>query len=283
MGAKDPTKPDYRLASGCLVDQLVGQYMAHVCGLGYLLDPDNVGATMRGIMKYNLREGLYGHFNCMRSFALGDESALLMASYPKNRPENPFSYFTEVMTGFEYTAAVGMLYEGQTDAGLGCIENIRTRYDGRKRSPFNEAECGHHYARAMASWAAVLALTGFNYSGVERSMTFADKDGTHFWSNGHAWGSCSIKRSKKAARVDLSVMQGELTLEEFSLGGFGQVRFERTLILAAGGRASWSCAGSPSYRNHSGQQVTGGFQGLPVMASRRASRTLPPCLATVEM
>ena len=239
MGAKDPTKPDYQLASGCLVDQLVGQYMAHVCGLGYLLDPDNVGATMRGIMKYNLREGLYGHFNCMRSFAMGDESALLMASYPKDRPANPFSYFTEVMTGFEYTAAVGMLYEGQTDAGLKCIENIRERYDGRKRSPFDEAECGHHYARAMASWAAVLALTEFNYSGVEKSMTFADKSGTHFWSNGYAWGDCSVKRSKRAAQVELSVMQGELTLSRFTLGDFGRVEFEKPLKIKAGEKAGF--------------------------------------------
>jgi len=239
MGAKDPTKPDYQLASGCLVDQLVGQYMAHVCGLGYLLDPDNVGATMRGIMKYNLREGMYAHFNCMRSFALGDESALLMASYPKDRPENPFSYFTEVMTGFEYTAAVGMLYEGQTNAGLECIENIRERYDGRKRSPFDEAECGHHYARAMASWAAVLALTGFNYSGVEKSMTFADKDGTFFFSNGYAWGSCSVKRSSKAARIELSVMQGELTLSKFTLGDFGQTQFRKPVTISAGQKASF--------------------------------------------
>jgi uncharacterized protein (DUF608 family) len=239
MGAKDPTKPDYQLASGCLVDQLVGQYMAHVCGLGYLLDRDNVGATMRGIMKYNLREGLYGHFNCMRSFAMGDESALLMASYPEDKPENPFSYFTEVMTGFEYTAAVGMLYEGQTEAGLKCIENIRDRYDGRKRSPFNEAECGHHYARAMASWAAVLALTGFNHSGVEKSMTFANKGGTHFWSNGYAWGNCLVKRSKRAAQVELSVMHGELTLEKFTLGDFGQAQFEEPLKIEVGQRAGF--------------------------------------------
>ncbi len=124
-------------------------------------------------MKYNYRESLYGHFNYMRSFVLGDEAALLMASYPEDRPKQPFPYFTEVMTGFEYTAAVGMLYEGLTKEGLTCIADIRDRYDGRKRSPFDEAECGHHYARAMASWAAVLALTGFHYSGVDKSMTLA--------------------------------------------------------------------------------------------------------------
>ena len=233
MGAKDPTKPDYQLGSGCLVDQLVGQYMAHVCGLGYLLEPDHVRKTLQSIMRYNLREGLYGHFNCMRSFALGDESALLMASYPKDRPENPFPYFTEVMTGFEYTAAVGMLYESQVADGLTCISNIRDRYDGRKRSPFNEAECGHHYARAMASWAAVLAMTGFHYSGVKKSMTFAPQDGTFFWSNGYAWGSCSLKRENDAMRVELSVLHGELSLARFALHRFGDVQFARTLLIKA--------------------------------------------------
>jgi hypothetical protein len=40
---------------------------------------------------------------------------------------------------------------------------------------------------------------------------------------------------------------------------------------------------APIQRNHSGQQARGGFQGLPVMASRSASRTLSPCFPTVEM
>ncbi len=234
MGAKDLTKPDYQLGSGCLVDQLVGQYMAHVCGLGYLLEPGNIRKTLQGVMKYNLREGLYGHFNCMRSFALGDESALLMASYPKDRPENPFPYYSEVMTGFEYAAAVGMLYEGQAENGLKCIKNIRDRYDGRKRSPFDEAECGHHYARAMASWAAVLALTGFHYSGVDKTMTFAARDGTFFWSNGYAWGSCLVNRTGKDASIQLSVLHGELALAKFFLEGFGYKQFDKALTVKQG-------------------------------------------------
>jgi uncharacterized protein (DUF608 family) len=240
MGAKDPTKPDYQLGSGCLVDQLVGQFVAHVCGLGYLLEPDHVCKTLQSIMKYNLREGLYGHFNCMRSFALGDESALLMASYPKDRPKNPFPYFTEVMTGFEYTAAVGMLYEGQLEQGLKCIRNIRDRYDGRKRSPFDEAECGHHYARAMASWATVLAITGFNYSGVEKSMTFVAQDGTFFWSNGYAWGSCSLRQSGRGFDVGLSVLHGDLVLSRFILRNFGQMRFDEMLQIKTGEQAKFS-------------------------------------------
>ena len=214
--------------------------MDHVCGWGNLLEPDHVRKTLQSIMKYNLREGLYGHFNCMRSFALGDESALLMASYPKDRPKNPFPYFTEVMTGFEYAAAIGMLYEGQLEQGLKCIRNIRDRYDGRKRSPFDEAECGHHYARAMASWAAVLALTGFNYSGVEKSMTFAAQEGTFFWSNGYAWGSCSLRHSDEGFDVELSVLHGDLVLSRFILRDFGQMRFDEMLQIKTGEQAKFS-------------------------------------------
>ncbi len=189
MGSTELVNPDFQLASGCLVDQLVGQFMAHVCGLGYLAARENVERTLRSIWKYNRREQLHSHFNAMRSFALAGESVLLMASYPNGRPAKPFPYYSEVMTGFEYTAAVGMLQEGMTEEGLRAIRDVRERYDGRKRNPYDEAECGHHYARAMAAWGAVVALSGFHYSGVTKSMTFANVPGHHFWSNG--WGTAT--------------------------------------------------------------------------------------------
>ncbi|MCX6559983.1 MAG: GH116 family glycosyl-hydrolase, partial [Candidatus Aminicenantes bacterium] len=98
MGAADATKPDYQLGQGCLVDQLVGQLLAHVGSLGYLAKPENARTTLASIIKYNRRDSLQDHFNILRTFALGDEAALLMAGYPDGRPDNPFPYFTEVMT-----------------------------------------------------------------------------------------------------------------------------------------------------------------------------------------
>lgn len=234
MGARNVFSPDYQLGAGCLVDQLVGQFLAHVCGLGYLVDEDHVRTTLKSIMKYNLREGMHDHFNNMRSYVLGDESSLLMASYPKERPKYPFPYFLETMTGFEYTAAIGMLYEGQMDNGLQCIRNIRDRYDGLKRNPFDEAECGHHYARAMISWAAVLALSGFYYSGVEKKMTFKDQNGSFFWSNGYAWGNCSLKKRGDSVFAELSVLSGALDLKKFELQDFGRHTFGRVETLKAG-------------------------------------------------
>jgi non-lysosomal glucosylceramidase len=253
MGSSDYTNPDYQLGSACLVDQLIGQMLAHVSGLGYLTKPLNVRTTLQSIMKYNYKESLADHFNCLRTFALGNESALLMASYPKDRPKNPFPYFTEVMTGFEYTAAIGMLYEGQIENGLTCITSLRNRYDGLRRNPYDEAECGHHYGRAMISWAEVLALTGFHYSAVDQNMTFARIDGDHFWSNGYSYGTVSMKRTGAKVSVTLSALQGNVSFKTFTLRGFGRKTFTAPLTISSGKQQTFevtandSKAGVPAY------------------------------------
>ncbi|MEI8084973.1 MAG: GH116 family glycosyl-hydrolase [Paludibacter sp.] len=205
--------PPFQLGSGCLVDQLVGQYMAHICGLGYLGNKANIQTASKSVMTNNFVPDFSNHFNNMRSYAMGNEAGLLMASWPKGRLEVPFPYFPEVMTGFEYAAAVEMIYEGQKDDALKCIQAIRDRHNGAKRNPFSEPECGHHYARSMASWATIIAMSEFSYSGVEHSMTITSKPGTYFWSNGYAWGTCTV--SKEIASI--KVLKGSLMLNTFSL------------------------------------------------------------------
>ncbi|ANW95366.1 hypothetical protein AXE80_03285 [Wenyingzhuangia fucanilytica] len=224
--AIDLTSPDFQLGKGVLVDQLVGQFFAHLVGLGYLADENHIKTTLKSIMKYNYVENMASHANFHRSYALGNESALLMAAYPNGRPVKPFPYYTEVMTGFEYTAAIGMLQEGLTEEGLLSIRNIRDRYDGKKRSPFNEAEAGHHYARSMVAWAGVLATTKFHYSAVEKSMSFTSKPGTYFWSNGYSYGTCEVKEKE----VNLTVLSGSLELAQFSLEGVGTKKIKNQTI-----------------------------------------------------
>ena len=237
MGAADPSKPVLQLGAGCLVDQLVGQLLAHVSGLGYLTDEAKVKRTLSSIKRHNFKENMYGHFNHMRSYVLNDESALLMATYPRGgRPARPFPYYNEVMTGFEYTAAIGMLYEGDIENGLQCIQAIRDRYDGRKRNPFDEAECGHHYARAMVAWAAVLALSGFQYSAVDQTIQFgapSETAGT-FWSTGYAWGSCALSMNGAGCDVEFSVLGGSVEFAELSLAGLGAVQFDEPQTLTKG-------------------------------------------------
>jgi non-lysosomal glucosylceramidase len=237
LGARDLDNPELQLGPGCLVDQLFGQYFAHITGLGYLAKPENIAKALASIFKFNFKRGFKDHFNHMRSYVLNDESALLMASYPHgNRPQRPFPYFNEVMTGFEYTAAVGMIYDNAVWEGLSCIEAIRERYDGKRRSPFNEAECGHHYARAMASWAAVLALTGFHYDGRNARITFAPATGLsqHFWSSGSAWGTFRQEPTANSISCHLTVGEGKLNVQTLVLDGFGSAQLETPVSAAAG-------------------------------------------------
>jgi len=144
-----------------------------------------------------------------------------------------------VMTGFEYVAAIGMLYEGQTENGLKCIENIRNRYDGRKRSPFDEAECGHHYGRAMASWSAILALTGFHYSGVTREMRFGNITGKYFWSNGYSYGTVDISNAGEEKLMTLNVLNGNLDISKVAVSGFGSVSLKKMTRIISGGQESF--------------------------------------------
>ncbi|MBA3275222.1 MAG: hypothetical protein H0T72_05460 [Chloroflexia bacterium] len=210
--------PPLQLGAGCLIDQLVGQYFAEITHIGVLGSAEKTRATLASIVIFNHRKTMAGHFNHMRSYVLGDEAATLMCSYPHGRrPVRPFPYYTEVMTGFEYTLAVHMLYVGMVNEGLALIQDIRDRYDGERRSPFNEAECGHHYARTMASWAAVLALTGFDYdaSSGKLAIDLRDGDAPTFWSTGDAWGTAHLQ----SGEVVLQVETGTIRLGSVSVSG----------------------------------------------------------------
>lgn len=149
-----------------------------------------------------------------------------MASWPKGRLEVPFPYFAEVMTGFEYCAAVGMLYEGLENDALKCIQSIRERHDGAKRNPFSEPECGHHYARSMASWATIIAMSGFNYSGIEKSMKVTDRPGRYFWSNGYSWGNFEVSSND----ITIEVLSGSLSLEKITVGAGKEIRLKKFSI-----------------------------------------------------
>ncbi len=220
--------PSYQLGSGCLVDQLAGQYMAHVCGLGYLAKEEHVKTALQTVMKNNYVEEFENVFNNMRSYVMDKESGLIMSSWPQGRLEVPFPYWAESMSGFEYTAAIGMLYEGQVENGLKCIQAIRDRYDGDKRNPFDEPECGHFYARAMASWSAPMALSKFNYNGHLKTFSITSEPGTYFWSNGSAWGNCKVGEDK----VTVNVEYGDVDISKLQLDN-GVVKKSKLKKLSA--------------------------------------------------
>ena len=117
------------------------------------------------------------------------------------------------------------------EEGLEVMRNIRERYNGSKRNPYDEAECGHHYARAMASWSSVLALSGFHYSGVDKCIRFTERTGHYFWSNGSAWGECVINELDGELDVSFSVLHGRIELTRFRLDNGEENVFDSLLKL----------------------------------------------------
>ncbi len=229
MGASNLKNPDFQIGEGCLVDQLVGQNMAWICGLGYLADSAHIKKTLESIYKYNHVISFGDHFNNMRSYALGDESGLMLTSYPdpSKRPAVPLSYAFEAWTGLEYTAATGMIYEGMNEDALKIISDVRNRYDGYKRNPFNEEECGNHYARAMASWSAFIAYSRFNYSAVEKSFSITSKPGNYFWSNGYSWGNVIVGDHN----LQIAVHSGKLEIKTIHLQGAGTLNIKNPVTI----------------------------------------------------
>ena len=220
MGSEDTQNPQFQVGEGCLVDQLVGQYLATAAGLGDLLSPKNIGTALRSIYRYNYKRALFDHESVQRIFALNDESALVICDYGKaKRPRIPFPYYGEVMTGFEYSTAAHMLYAGMQREGVECIRNIRARYDGEKRNPWDEAECGHHYARAMAAWSGLLALSGFRYDGLNAGVVAlpAAADFRCFWSTPSGWGTFRTSGGGKLARFSLEVDHGNLAVRSCTI------------------------------------------------------------------
>jgi uncharacterized protein (DUF608 family) len=215
MGTDDPEHPDFQVGEGCLADQLMGQYVADTAGLGTLTDPAKIRKTLESIYKYNYRRSLENHESVQRIYALNDEAGLLICDYGKTgRPKVPFPYHAEVWTGMEYQAAAHMIYHGMIREGIELVENARRRHDGEKRNPWDEPECGHHYARAMAAWSAVLALNGFEYRGPEKTVRamprLASPDFKSFWSTATGWGTFSRSVENGRTRLAVEVIEGRL-------------------------------------------------------------------------
>ena len=223
MGAEDPQKPEYQLGEGCLADQLIGQYLADVAGLGPLLEPAKIRAALRSIMRYNNRRNLENHDSVQRIYALNDEAALLICDYGKaERPRIPFPYYAEAWTGIEYMVGAQMMYQDMAADGILLFQNARLRHDGERRNPWNEPECGHHYARAMSAWSGIAALSGFHYKGANASLFLTPRwggNGKCFWATATGWGIYSRSRTEKGSQLTVEVLHGSLPCRSCELRG----------------------------------------------------------------
>ena len=219
---EDVNAHKYQFGQGCLSDQLLGQLHARLLGLGDLLPAEHVRTAIHSVFTHNFKRDFSEHVNCQRTYVLNDEAGLVLCSWPVGgRPRYPFVYSDEVWTGIEYQVAAHLIYEGWLAEGLQLVQAVRDRHDGLRRNPWNEVECGHHYARSLSSWALLVALSGF-YCDLGRGLLrFAPVLGASpdpnrfsvFWSCGRGWGTYTQTYDAAAGawRPSVQVLGGDMT------------------------------------------------------------------------
>lgn len=207
--------PKYQYGTGCLSDGVLGEWMALTSGIDSVLDEQMVESHLQSVFAYNFREDLSLHANPQRpTYALGDEGGLLLCSWPKGgKLSLPFVYSDEVWTGIEYQVASHLAMADHVAECLRIVQALRDRYDGKSRNPFNEYECGHWYARAMASYALIQGMTGARYDAVTKILHLkpgVSGDFRAFISTASGYGTVGVKNGE----AFLDVISGSIEVEK---------------------------------------------------------------------
>ncbi len=154
----------YQFVSGCMSDQLLGQWWANQLGIGDLVDREKIKKSLKTIFTRNFYYEIGNTPQSPRQFASSSDRGLINVTYlDGDRPQVPLLYSDEFWTGVEYTVAALMIRFGMISEGLQIVRAVADRYNGEFRNPFNEIECGDHYVRAMSAMSLYQAFSGITY------------------------------------------------------------------------------------------------------------------------
>lgn len=226
----------YQIGEGCEIDQLVAQWHADIIGLGDLFDPDQIKTALLNMYKNNFKPNMRKVANPFRIFAINDESGAIMCDFPEGarKPKIPILTSCETMHGFEYAFAGLLISRGFIDEGLNIVRGVRDRYNGVKRNPWNELECGSNYSRSMSSYALLPIFSGFSFDMVEGHIGFAPiincDSFRSIWSLGKAWGTVEITPDS----AKLEILGGTLEISSLSLPCVNN----KTVVYVDGKKAS---------------------------------------------
>jgi len=209
----------YQFGEGCLSDQLTGIAQSLVAGLHPAVNNENVRRALRAILRHNFLQDFSDHICADRVFAMGYESALIVCTWPRgNRPAVSLAYSDEAgWTGVEYSVATLLYHYGMHAEAKALVHAVRERFDGRKRNPLDEYECGSYYARSMAAWGLLIAQSGFK-ADAQRDyvgFSFPPTPACWFWTYGNGWGTI------RATETDIvfKVLGGSVRLRTMRIDG----------------------------------------------------------------
>jgi uncharacterized protein (DUF608 family) len=249
--------PEHQYGHGCLSDQLFGQGWAHQVGLGYLYPAEQVRRALEAVYRYNWAPNV-GPYNAAhkphRKFASPGEAGLFTCTWPKSKYlKNGVLYRNEVWTGIEYQVAGHMIREGMLTEALAIVRGIHERYHPLKHNPFNEIECGDHYARALASWGVLTAISGYEYHGPKNHLGFSPRLGPEDFRSSftaaEGWGTFSQKREGTTQQEKIELRWGRLRLRSLAFSLPEAWRLSQVKVAVAGRSV-------PATHQAQGQRVT---------------------------
>ncbi|ALJ04711.1 glucosylceramidase [Pseudalgibacter alginicilyticus] len=214
--------------TGCHIDQVLGEFWLYNVGLEPLLPRDKVRKALESLWIYNFAPNV-GDFRKEhpkgRWYAAEGDAGLVMCTWPfgkENAQKTNFhKYYNECMSGFEWQVSAHMIWEGMLEKGLAIGKAISDRYQPNLRNPYNEVECGDHYARALASYSAFMAMCGYKYDGPEGKLAFGPRmQQDHFkaaFTTAEGWGQFIQKIENETLIAELNLRYGNLKLNEFTL------------------------------------------------------------------
>jgi uncharacterized protein (DUF608 family) len=194
---------------GVLTDQLVGQWVAHQSGLGYIQDPVKIKSSLQTILDHSFTPG-FGLRNCT-----WPEYPDL---YPIHETELWVDQANTCWSGVELAFASLLIYEGMTEEGLAVIKTVNDRYR-RSGLYWDHQEFGGHYYRPLSAWSILHAFLGLGIScGNYAFNPHMEGDNYRlFFSHGN--GTAHYLR--QGNKVMISVRSGRMTILSLELKNSG--------------------------------------------------------------
>jgi non-lysosomal glucosylceramidase len=223
---------------GCHIDQILGEWWADQINIDRNYPAERCKQAMASLLKYNFKADFYGQSLKPRQYCEIDDGGMKMITWPNDpQPIPGMKYGDEVMTGFEYGAAVTMMQNGMLKEGLMLLKVVAERYDGRLRTegvssvkngpwgysgnPFGDDECGKFYGRSLSVWSSLTTLQGFKYDGPAGTIGFnpllTPEQHASFFTVAHGYGLYSQKVNGNKLSASVSLTEGEVLLNQIEL------------------------------------------------------------------
>ncbi|XP_046842909.1 uncharacterized protein LOC124436960 [Xenia sp. Carnegie-2017] len=223
--------PVQSLGCGTFIDALIGQWWSYFLGLGPLLPVDHIRSHLKYVFERNHVEEFDPATQKPRKFYDNRDAGLHITYWDveagEKVPNDPLLYsFEGAWSGLEHTFAGLLLYEKMLPAACQVLEECRQKYDGTRRSPWNEIECGDHYCRALGAFLHLDIGSGLSWDilaigeeAIELNFAplFNHENFKSFFIVASGWGCFSQTISDGCSNIKLQVSHGEAQIVSLGL------------------------------------------------------------------